>query len=127
MPTSDGILYRSGSPATTVATIDAVLAFEGQRESRSVVQAIPTGGVAIVVRPHGPRTGTFQFMVSGADAQTRAKAIETSLALGTRHYLSASTGEASAFTWLCTGALTIQRVHDVNGAAWIVSATWTSA
>ncbi|WP_144719237.1 hypothetical protein [Agrococcus jejuensis] len=127
MPTSDGILYRSGTPNVTVATVDAVLQFEGQRESRSVVQAIPTGGVAIVIRAHGPRTGIFQLMFAGTDAQTRAKAAEASLANGTRHYLAASMGEAGAFTWLTTGALSIERVHDVNGAVWIVSAAWTAA
>lgn len=127
MPTSDGNLYRSGTPNVTVATVDAVLNFEGSRESRSVVQDIPTGGVAIVVRPHGPRTGTFELFFGGPNAQARAKAAETSLATGTRHYLSAELGEAGAFTWLTTGTLRIRRVHEARGAFWIVSANWTAA
>lgn len=127
MPTSDGILYRADTPTRTIATVDAVLQFAGQRESRTVVHSIPTGGVALVVRPHGPRTGTFRFLFAGADAQTRAKDAETSLATGTRHFLSPGTGEPGAFSWYVTGSLTIERVHEAHGMQWIVEAQWTSA
>ncbi|GAA2172411.1 hypothetical protein GCM10009846_10240 [Agrococcus versicolor] len=124
---TDGFIYRASTTPTLVVEVDAVLGFAGTRESRSTVHPIPTGGVSVVVRPHGPRTGTFQFALRGATAQARAEALEASLATGARHYLSGTVGGTSTWQWFVTGQVTFERVHDVRGAVWLVSAEWTAA
>lgn len=126
MPTADGTIYRRGTPNVLVATVDAVLGFEGQRESRTVTTPIPAGGNAMVIRPHGPRQGTFRFAFVGATAQTRAEALEASLATGSPHYLSGTPGGTAGFFFTATGNLSFERVHDVRGAVWIVTADWSA-
>lgn len=125
MPTTDGFVYRSGSPSTLVSTVDAILDFESTRESRSIIRAIPAGGTARVIRPHGPRTGTFRFLFTGSNAQSRATALEASLGTGASHFLSGTTGLPPAWVWTVTGNLSVQRVHEAGGKGWIVVADWT--
>lgn len=124
---TDGFVYRASTPTTLVAEVDAVLGFEARREARTTVHSIPTGGNATVVRPHGPRTGTFVLAFRGATAQARAEALEASLATGARHYLSGTVGGTSTWLWSVTGAIVVERVHDVRGLVWQVSADWTAA
>lgn len=127
MTTPDGSIHRVnvGGTTTQIVVVDAVTEYAGQREARSVTTPIPAGGVHTTVRPHGPRTGTFTFMFFGADAESRAVALDASLGTGAPHLLVGTAGVTSGWRWRVTGALSFERVPGQYGLRWVIRAEFT--